>query len=250
MNALAVAPRGNACKLCTAPLSRASERGAVGRGVCGGCAERLELELTLSDAAACFDCGRHRELCAIMPCHGPQPEPKPLVRIAEYAPLIRNVQRRQVSGAERVRAIERLAATRLGVRELGRRTGFAPSTISRWLKIDRCPTLKIALQMEVVDIGRAKLLADAPETALAELIPLAAVVSRADLARRITALRGQQVSEPSVVFGSSPDSRRLARAMKLVEAVTIVEADDRLALARLQALVDRLLTSPAAERLS
>jgi IS30 family transposase len=73
-----------------------------------------------------------------MPCYGPQPEPKPPVRIAEHALLIRNVQRRQVSGAERVRAIERLAATRLGVRELGRRTGFAPSTISRWLKIDRC----------------------------------------------------------------------------------------------------------------
>jgi hypothetical protein len=100
------------------------------------------------------------------------------------------------------------------------------------------------------DIGRANLLADAPETALAELIPLAAAVSRADLARRITALRGQQVSEASVVFGSSPDSRRLARAMKLVEAVTIVEADDRLALARLQALVDRLLTSHADEQFS
>jgi hypothetical protein len=46
------------------------------------------------------------------------------------------------------RATERLAATRLGVRELGRRTGFAPSTISRWLKIDRCPLLKMALQKQ------------------------------------------------------------------------------------------------------
>ena len=103
--------------------------------------------------------------------------------------------------------------------------------------------------MEVVDIGRAKLLADAPETALAELIPLAAAVSRADLARRIAALRGHQC-QASVVFGASPDSRRLARALRLVESVTIVEADDRLALARLQALVDRLLTSHADERFS
>jgi hypothetical protein len=38
--------------------------------------------------------------------------------------------------------------------------------------------------------------------------------------------------------------------VKLVEAVTIVEADDRVALARLQALVDRLLTSQADERFS
>jgi hypothetical protein len=149
-----------------------------------------------------------------------------------------------------VRAIERLAATRLGVRELGRRTGFAPSTISRWLKIDRCPPLKTALQTEVVDIGRAKLLADAPETALAELIPLAAGVSRADLARRIAAVRGQQPTQASAVFGSSVDSRRLSRALKLLEAVTIVETSDRLALQRLQTLVGGLLTSRGAERLS
>jgi DNA-binding transcriptional ArsR family regulator len=180
-----------------------------------------------------------------MPCHGPYPEPKAPIRISEHAPLIRNVQRRQVSGAERVQAIERLAATRLGVRELGRRTGFAPSTISRWLKIDRCPPLKRALQTEVVDIGRAKLLADAPENALAELIPVAAAVSRADLARRIAALRGQQAPEPCVVFGASPDSQRLARAVRLVESVTLVEANDRLSLQRLQTLVDGLLASQA-----
>jgi hypothetical protein len=88
-----------------------------------------------------------------MPCCGPQPELKPTVRITEHAPLISNVQRRQVTGAERVRAIERLAATRLGVRVLGRRTGFAPSTRSRWLKIDRCPPLKMALQTDVVTLA-------------------------------------------------------------------------------------------------
>jgi hypothetical protein len=255
MNALAVAlhsngsvqPRarrrspGSACVMCSALLARASTRGAAGRAICGGCAERLELELTLSDSAACPDCGRHRELCDLMPCRAPLPELKGPKHPPEHAPLITNVQRHQVSGAERVRAIERLAATRLGVRELGRRTGFAPSTISRWLKIDRCPPLKMALQTEVLDIGRAKLLADAPETALAELIPLAAAVSRADLARRIAALRAQRDSETCVVFGSSADSRRLTRAVRLVEAVTNVEANDRLTLQRLQTLVDSLL---------
>jgi len=104
------------------------------------------------------------------------------------------MQRRQVSGAERVRAIESLAASRLGVRELSRRTGFAPSTISRWLKIDRRPTLKHALATDALDIGRAKLLADAPETALAYLIQLAPGLSRADLARRVAALRPAAVA--------------------------------------------------------
>jgi hypothetical protein len=108
----------------------------------------------------------------------------------------------------------------------------------------------MALQTEVLDIGRAKLLADAPETALAELIPLAAAVSRADLARRIAALRGQRDSESCVVFGSSADSRRLTKAVRLVEAVTNLDADDRLTLQRLKKLVDSLLTPREDERFS
>jgi hypothetical protein len=190
---------GATCLLCGATLVRASARAAVCRGVCGGCAERLELQLAFSENAACLDCGRHRELCAVIPCRGPQPEVEPPTRLPDHAGLITNVRRRQLSGAERVRAIERLAATRLGVRELGRRTGFAAPTISRWLKIDRCPPLKCALQAEALDIGRAKLLTDAPEEALAELIPLASAVSRAELSRRIAALRGHNASEVCLI---------------------------------------------------
>jgi hypothetical protein len=47
--------------------------------------------------------------------------------------LVENLHHQQLSGAERVRAIERVAATGLGVREMSRRTGFDPSTILRWL---------------------------------------------------------------------------------------------------------------------
>jgi hypothetical protein len=46
------------------------------------------------------------------------------------------------------------------------------------------------------------------------------------------------------MFGASLDSRRLAKALRLVEAV-----NDRLALQRLQTLVDGLLTTRADERL-
>jgi DNA-binding transcriptional ArsR family regulator len=155
--------------------------------------------------------------------------------------MVENLQRRQLSGAERVRAIERLAATHLGVRELGRRTGFAPSTISRWLKIDRCPPLKEALQMEVLDIGRAKLLADAPTAALAELIPLASSFSRVELARRVAALRGQGSSSSEAVYGSSGTSHRLRKALHIVESVSTLDALDRPTLERLRDLVDDLL---------
>ena len=106
-------PAVELCLLCGAPLHRASTRGFGARGVCGGCAERLEMDLTGSDSAACPDCGRHRELCAVLPCGRPQTAVQPI-------PLIKKPTRGQVSGAERVKTIERLAMSHLGVRELGR----------------------------------------------------------------------------------------------------------------------------------
>jgi hypothetical protein len=117
------------CLLCRAALNRASPRGAGTHPVCAGCAERLELELTLTEVVACPDCGRHRELCQLQPCTSINPQPP------------RRAMPARQSGAERVRRIERLAGMRLGVRELSRRTGYAASTISRWLKIDRCAVL-------------------------------------------------------------------------------------------------------------
>jgi IS30 family transposase len=107
-----------------------------------------------------------------------------------------------MSGPERVRAIERLAASHMGVRELSRHTGFSASTISRWLKIDRCAILKQALESELVDIGRAKVLADAPETALADLIQLAPRISRADLVQRVAAARACTANSLSRLYAS------------------------------------------------
>jgi DNA-binding transcriptional ArsR family regulator len=173
--------------MCRALVSRASPRDGGARGICTGCAERLEVELTISEAAVCPNCGRHRELCMVMPCN--LPPAQTTTRRASQALVARLERRRAVSGAERVRAIERLAASRLGVRELSRRTGFAPSTISRWLKIDRVPILKSALANDALDIGRAKVLADAPDTALPDLIALAPRLTRADLVRHVAAAR-------------------------------------------------------------
>src|SRR4030088_2689069 len=97
---------GDLCLLCGAALRRASAHGFGARGVCSGCADRLELELTGFEAAACPDCGRHQELCAVMPCSRVQPE------VHQAIPLIKKLNRGQLSGAERIRAIERLAMTK------------------------------------------------------------------------------------------------------------------------------------------
>ena len=232
-------PAVELCLLCGASLHRASTRGFGARGVCGGCAERLEMDLTGSDVAACPDCGRHRELCAVMPCGHPQPE------VHQPIPLIKKPSRGQVSGAERVKTIERLAMSHLGVRELGRRTGFAPSTISRWLKIDRSPVLKHALATEALDIGRAKLLADAPETALNELIQLAPRVSRGDLARRVAALRTKDGSAACAAKEPTSNSRRLRNALSLLESISRVDIADQPVLQRLLHIVEELNAGPS-----
>jgi transcriptional regulator with XRE-family HTH domain len=195
------------------------------------------MDLTGSDFAACPDCGRHRELCAVMPCNLPQPE------VHQPVPLIKKPNRGQVSGAERVQTIERLAMSHLGVRELGRRTGFAPSTISRWLKIDRSPVLKHALATEALDIGRAKLLADAPETALTELIQLAPRVSRGDLARRVAALRTSDGSPTTAAKEPTSTSRRLRNALSALESISRVDIADQPVLQRLMHIVQDLNAS-------
>ena len=67
---------------------------------------REQLQLSLSSRyrvlAVCPDCGRHRELCMLEPCNRPPAHPTPA-----RAPrgLVVRMQRRQVSGAERVRAV-------------------------------------------------------------------------------------------------------------------------------------------------
>src|SRR5579871_6377549 len=227
--------RKPSCGLCGAAFSRASRRDCGVGTICGGCAERLELDLTLSDGAACPDCGRHRELCRLLPCTFADPEPAAAPSVD--VPVIRFPRARRISGRERVQALESLAGSRLGVRELIRRTGFAPPTISRWLKIDRRAVLKHALAADVVDIGRAKLLADAPEEALGQLIELAPRLSRMELAPRVAALRGRSGRQ---VDARPRESRQLRTALTLLESITQIGAADYLLLERLHSVVDDL----------
>jgi ParB family transcriptional regulator, chromosome partitioning protein len=155
--------------------------------------------------------------------------------------IIENLQRRQLSGRERVRAIERLAGTRLGVRDLSRKTGFDQSTISRWLKIDRRPTLRAALENGEIDIGRATILADAPESELPALLAEAPLLSQAELRQCVR--DGKVLRKPTPLL--SVDSRRLDEALELLRRVRRSRAGDEAVLEQIEIELDRLYVERA-----
>jgi len=73
--------------------------------------------------------------------------------------LVENIQRVDLSSKERVGAIRQLATSGLGVREISRGTGLAPSTISRWIKIAGNEPVARAMEEGRLDIFRAMQLA-------------------------------------------------------------------------------------------
>jgi ParB/RepB/Spo0J family partition protein len=110
--------------------------------------------------------------------------------------VVENLQRRQLSGRERVRALVLLggltdeSGRTFGVREISRRTGLATGTISTWLRIHHRPMLEEALDDERVDIGRAMTLVSAPDEYLPDLIERARSLSQQDLATEVAAVKG------------------------------------------------------------
>jgi ParB family chromosome partitioning protein len=157
---------------------------------------------------------------------------------------LENLHRQQLSGTERVRAIERLAATGLGVREISRRTGFNPSTISRWLRIDDCAELKSALEAGTLDISRAKILVEAPRAALTELIEQAPGLSVADLRARVASLKSKSKSKSKSKPVSGPSRAQVDNVHWLREALRCLRAarhaDDPVLLDDIRSEIKRL----------
>jgi hypothetical protein len=158
--------------------------------------------------------------------------------------VIEKVQRRELSGRERVGVIALLAGLAdacgrpLGVRAISRQTGLAPSTISRWLHIDRSPLLKAALEEEQLDIGRAMKLVAAPNDQLPELIARAGALSQADVAATVAALR----ANPGVaVRDALANQRRAAAAYRALLQIDAVGPPVRATLERIHRYLDQLL---------
>jgi len=161
--------------------------------------------------------------------------------------VVENLQRRELSGRERVHAIALLAGLTdehqrpLGVREISRRTGLATGTISLWLRLDRRPVLREALESERLDIGRAMKLVMAPEEALPELIERAGTVTREQLVKEVAAVR----RDPLVVADRSAKAnyRRALAAENCLKSVDSLEGPVRDVLVRLRQQLDTLLVS-------
>jgi ParB/RepB/Spo0J family partition protein len=146
---------------------------------------------------------------------------------------LENLHREQLSNVERVKTIERLAASGLGVREISRRTGFNASTISRWLRINRRPELKKALEDNRLDIARAVILVDAPAPAVSSLIQQAPTISAAELRRRVAAIKtGSQKAIEN-------DRCHLANALRSLRAVRS-NVNEPLMVESLQKEIDRI----------
>jgi ParB/RepB/Spo0J family partition protein len=148
--------------------------------------------------------------------------------------LVENVQRVDLTGKERIEAIQLLAASGLGVREISRGTGISPGTISRWLRIADRPLLARALEEERIDIARAMTLAPIrDDEALNRLLDTAAATPRADLNAAVQSVLQQNTY--------CLDDGRLAdvdRKLAMVRTVTDVGAAH---LRRIQARVTQLL---------
>jgi ParB/RepB/Spo0J family partition protein len=154
---------------------------------------------------------------------------------------IENLHRHQLSGAERLRAIERLAATNLTGREISRRTGFSQATISRWLRLDRLPILKQAVEAGLLDIGRAMVLTHAPQNELSRLIEQAQNMPQQDLWRHVRETNTSHNDSPT---HASVNSRRIMGAFRVLSLVRApVTGLDLESLLQLAALVDGLISS-------
>jgi ParB family chromosome partitioning protein len=168
--------------------------------------------------------------------------------------VVENLQRRELSGRERVYAIALLAGLTdeqqrpLGVREISRRTGLATGTISLWLRLDRRPALRTALESERLDIGRAMKLVLAPEEALPELIERASSVTREQLVREVAAVR----RDPRIVADRSAKAnyRRALAAENCVKSIDNLEGPVRDVLVRVRQQVDALLESRSHDALA
>lgn len=115
--------------------------------------------------------------------------------------VVENVQRRDLSGAERVRSITLLASLRgadekpLPTTEVARITGLNQSTVWRWLRIHHKPALLEALANERLDIGRAMKLVSVPDEHLSEVLDQASTLSQFELEERV----GQYRDDPAMI---------------------------------------------------
>jgi ParB/RepB/Spo0J family partition protein len=172
--------------------------------------------------------------------------------------LTENIQRRNLSNAERARAMQILAnladdrGERLSLVQVQERIQKSPATISTWIRIGRCAPLREALENDRIDLGRAMALAplarDETLPGLGELLPRAAAMPREDLVARVSQLAGEaRIQRPrrqSRVLKrvATLNERRLMEAYRLLMNIDSIEdGPERDLLEQINARVGELL---------
>jgi ParB family chromosome partitioning protein len=144
--------------------------------------------------------------------------------------LIENAQRKELSHAERLRAISLLAAMHdaqgrspLTYSQIRERTRLSMGTISSWIRIARRPALREAVERDDLDIARAMVLVRLDDERLASVLPAAASISRSELEETVKTLR-QQMSFPRSrkARAAGLETRRLMEAYRLLSLVQAV----------------------------
>ena len=85
--------------------------------------------------------------------------------------LVENLQRKQLSRAERADALERLARTGLSSGQIAERLGMSKNVLWQWLRVGRSKALLQALRDERIGIHQARQMASLPDQVIAELLP-------------------------------------------------------------------------------
>jgi ParB family transcriptional regulator, chromosome partitioning protein len=172
--------------------------------------------------------------------------------------LTENIQRRDLSNAERARAMQILAnladdrGERLSLSELQQRIQKSPATISTWIRIGRCAPLRDALEKDRIDIGRAMALAplarEETMQSLGKLLREAPHIQRDELVARVSELAGEaRVRRPRragrvVKRVATLNERRLMEAYRLLMNVDSIEdGPERDLLDQIQSRVTELL---------
>jgi ParB/RepB/Spo0J family partition protein len=163
--------------------------------------------------------------------------------------LVENVQRENLSGTERVRAIALLASLReengepMSSRRVAELVKKDHSTIAKWLGIRRRAELRAAVAEGRVKIGHATILAAAPPEALPALIKAAPRLAQAELQQRVSAARRAPATRTR--RAAALNEQRAAQAVRWLRLVDAVEAEEggpvRRLLAEARARLDELL---------
>jgi ParB family chromosome partitioning protein len=144
--------------------------------------------------------------------------------------LIENAQRKELSHAERLRAISLLAAMHdaqgmspLTYTQIRERTRLGIGTISSWIRIARRPVLREAVERDDLDIARAMVLVRLDDEKLERVLPRAAQISRSELEETVKSLRHEMPFPRSRKQRAAElDARRLMEAYRLLTLVQAV----------------------------